>query len=185
MINRPLKPTFRIALSTAVLVTLLLCSVDAFALDGYKDRKGLYGGFGIGGGALFQDGNTGGGFLFDVQLGAGVNQMVTLGLDLDTAVHGIDGNVNWMLVPGPEANIFILDGLFIRIGLNSVLLFRDNEFEGDSFAFGFGPDFALGYEFFVNGNLALAMAIDGSYTYVAQDESHMTTVGFWMGFRFY
>lgn len=173
----------RYAAAGAALAVLMTAASAASALDAYQDRRGIYAGVGLGGGAAFQDGEPGGGVLLDLQIGGGATKRITLALDVDFWFQLMDRHDNWMITPGPEVTFFITDGLFVRAGVGMALTIiragDDDEISAgahtapvqtggektweNDFTIGFDGALAVGWEFFANSNLAIGLALEGDY----------------------
>ena len=130
--------TAKLVSAAAAIALIATVASPAGALDGYQDRRGLFTGIGIGGGAAFQSGEPGGALLFDLQLGGGASERLTLDLDVDFWFQSMDGYDNWLITPGPEVNFFVYDGLFIR-GAIGMALASMNPDSGDA-------DFQIGFD---------------------------------------
>jgi hypothetical protein len=186
--DKKMKTTLK-TFTTLGLVTafgvMMGIATTARALDKYQDRKGLFFGMGVGGGGAFRvpSGNMGGEGIFDFQLGAGATSNLTLSLDTDIAVLGFENEVDLSIVPGPEVSYFFgKTGLFVRGGLGAALNVVWIGGNGE-FVAGFDVDAGFGWEFFVNSNFALGIALETGYT-VRQDDDNVM-VGFMMGFKVY
>ena len=162
----------------------LFVATDASALDGYQDRKGMFAGVGIGGGAAIQNDNVGGDMLLDVQLGGAPSNRVTFALDLDVRLQLVEGNSNWYLVPGPEFNFFLSDAIFIRLGVGLAFVFPEEDVMGKSLTLGMDASVGVGYEFFVNSNWAIDLAVEGDY-FLLDNIEDVVTIGFTIGLKFY
>jgi len=123
--------------------------------------------------------------MFDAQIGGGASKHLTFALDLDTRLQLVDGNKAWAVVPGPEANIFLGDNFFIRVGVGLGFVFPELEPTRDEdFTFAFDGNLGVGYEFFLSSNVALDIAIEADY-FVVDDLADIITAGFTMGLRLY
>lgn len=172
-------------LASFVALALATSATDASALDGHRDRKGPFAGLGLGGGAAIIDGETGGEFMFDGQVGGGATRWLTFALDLDVRLQLVDGSKNWAVVPGPEINIFLGGNFFLRAGIGLGFMFpEDDDTISKDFTFAFDGGVGVGYEFFMSSNVALDLAIEADY-FIIDDLENMVTVGFTMGLRFY
>ena len=176
--------------------TILLLSVPALALDGYQDRRGFFGGIGFGGGGVFAGSEPGGGIVFDFQLGGGATQNLTVALDTDLSIHILEHSRNLLLTPGPEVNYFFGEtGIFARVGIGMALTFswfEDTDFEipaggkkpdDTDFRLGFDGSLGVGWEFFVNSDLALGLAFEGDYVVLNGDD--IASFGFSFGLKHY
>jgi hypothetical protein len=193
-----MKPnrTTMIACSMVAFTLLLTAASSARALDAYRDRKGLFSGIGLGGGAVVSDDEAGGEFLFDLTLGGGATADLTLALDLDIRYQRFDADRrNWMVVPGPQLDWFIAGGLFLRAGIGLALAFvrgpevsdvavPGKEVEDNDFTLGFDGSLGVGYEFFTSSNLALGVAVEGDY-FVLDEIEDVFSACFSLSLRYY
>lgn len=163
------------SLFAALLVTGL--AAQALALDGYRDRRGLYFGLNLGGGAgkAEQDGvksDRNLGLTIGARVGGGVNERLTLDLAVDgyfqtrteeTLLGDIDVDVNlWSGLIG--GSFFLADGLYVRGGfglanVSSTATTKGGDSSEDS-EVGLGFAVGGGYEFFANGDLAIGVGAD-------------------------
>lgn len=163
------------ALFAALLVTGL--AGQALALDGFRDRRGLYFGVNLGGGAgkaeadgVKSDRNLG--LTVGARVGGGVNERLTLDLSVDgyfqtrteeTIAGEFDVDVTLMsgLIGG---SFFLADGLYVRggFGLANVTQETTSKIGGTSEDSEVGLGFSVGggYEFFANANLAVGVGGD-------------------------
>ncbi len=147
-----------------VLALLLTAATNVNALDAYQDRKGVFGGFGLGGGLAFDGGEPGGGGVLDLQLGGGATKNITLAMDVDFWLQADENDTRFLITPGPELTYFFGDtGLFLRPGIAAALVMVWPEDE--DFDFRAGVDIALGFgwEFFIGANIALGLTLEGEY----------------------
>ena len=116
-----------------ILITtiLLFSSAQAFALDGYRDRRGLYYGLGFGGAQTKTDvGGAKGqlGYNLRFRVGGGINK--TLTLDTELGIHSAEYTQNGSDIQvrsAPSALVFIRQRwLYVR------LVFGMSEFEEKS-----------------------------------------------------
>jgi len=191
-----IRPEVRVCLALVTAAVVLAWASPSMALDAHQDRRGLFSGVSLGGGAaIVPDGDTGGEILLDFQLGGGATENLTLCLDVDFAFQLLDSYQNWLVVPGPELNYFIWEGLFVRVGFGMALTFiRGDEVQGpptpgsdvedNDFTLGFDMGAGLGYEFFANSNLAMGLAAEFDY-YLLDEVDDVMGVGFSFGIRYY
>ena len=168
----------------AVAALSLLVAADAAALDGYQDRRGMFAGVGIGGGAAIQNDKVGGDMLLDVQIGGAPNKRVTFALDVDVRFQLVDGNSNWYLVPGPEFNFFLSDAIFMRLAAGLAFMFPEEDVKGKSMTLGMDASLGVGYEFFVNSNWAIDLTVEGDY-FLLDNIEDVVAIGFSIGMKFY
>lgn len=170
-----MNPRF-LACCAALLVTGL--AGQAFALDGYRDRRGLYFGINVGGGAgqaeldgAKADRNLG--LTIGARIGGGINKRLTLDLSVDgyfqtgkeEAAGGVEFDVDTNLWSGLlGGSFFLADGLYVRggFGLASIEQERTSKTDtgGNSDEVGIGFSVGGGYEFFANGDLAVGAGGD-------------------------
>jgi hypothetical protein len=193
---KPIRPELKICLALATAAVVLASASQSAALDAYQDRRGLFSGISMGGGAaIVPDGDTGGEILLDFQLGGGATENLTLCLDVDVMFQLFDAYQNWLVVPGPELNFFVWEGLYLRVGFGMALTFvRGEEVQGpptpgsdvedNDFALGFDAGAGLGYEFFATSNLAMGLGVEFDY-YLIDDHDDVMSVGFSFGIRYY
>jgi len=177
--------------AAALAVALLSVAFDAAALDGYRDRRGAFMGLAVGGGAAVRDGEVGGEAGAGFQLGGGAAKWLTISLDADLRMQHVDGFTDWMFVPGPQLDVFILNALFVSAGVGVAFVFPDDDrAKGDAlkteddFVMGLDAMVGIGYEFFVGSDVAIDIGIEGDYFALA-DSDDALSVGFWLGFRYY
>ncbi len=176
---------FRKYLVLLLIVAITTVAGTVLALDGAKDRRGLFWGMGFGGGGavVVSGGDTGGEVNFDIQLGAGVSNNLTSDFDIDIYTIIFKGQRQVIINPGPEINYFFGDtGLFIRgafgAAMNIINVGNDSDF-----LLGFDVGFGLGWEFFANTNLALGLAAEADY--IVRQGEDLALFGFMFGLRYY
>ena len=138
---------------------VLLTTSSAFALDAYQDRRGVFSGVGVGVGVGKADADKAEsqtGFNFRGRLGGGANKQLTLDGEVGAWVHFDDDQGASIYSGLLGVSYFPLDGLYVRgVGGASYLSVDEGESE-TGLAFGAG----LGYEFFVDANLAIGIGAD-------------------------
>ncbi len=146
-------------MAAATAVVVLGSAGSAWALDAYRDRRGLMYGLtvGFGGGKSDVEGDERRiGLNFHGRLGGGVTQ--NLVLDADLGLHRvIEDDAGTNLYTGfVGANLFVVDNVYLRAmgGLSHA-----SPKEGDS-ATGIAVGGGLGYEFFANADLAIGGLVD-------------------------
>ena len=106
--------------SIRVLISgVLLCWTQALALDGYRDRRGIFYGFGLGGGQTKVDvpgskGREGRNLRF--RIGGGVNKTLTLDAEIGHSASYTETTVDMertISTFGIGGNSFINDGLYL------------------------------------------------------------------------
>lgn len=157
----------RFNLSIIVTTICLLFVGQALALDGYRDRRGLFYGVGFGGGQTKAD--TDGadshiGYNFRARIGGGIDKNLTLDaeLGLNTVSYSQSGvdveqNVSTVAIGG---NLFVRDGLYLRLqgGIAELSVSADGN-NGDTET-GLFLGGGAGYEFFANADLAIGLGVD-------------------------
>jgi hypothetical protein len=191
-----IRPELSLSLALTAALTVLALASPSAALDAHQDRRGLFSGVSMGGGvAIEPEGDTGGEILLDLQLGGGATEYLTVAFDLDVWFQLLDTHQNWIVVPGPELNFFLYEGLFVRVGFGMALTFiRGEEVQGpptpgsdvkdNDFTLGFDAALGLGYEFFANSNLAMGLAVEADY-FALDDINDVVSIGFSFGIRYY
>ena len=141
---------------------------------------------GLGGGGAFRvpSGDVGGEGIYDFQLGGGATSQLILSLDTDISVLGFENEIDLSIVPGPEVTYFFgQTGLFLRGGLGAALTVVWIDGASGDFGAGFDFDVGFGWEFFVNSDLAIGLALEAGYT--VQQGNDNVLVGFMIGFKHY
>lgn len=153
---------------------------QAFALDGFRDRRGLFFGINLAGGAgqAMADGKKVGdrslGLTVGARVGGGVNERLTLDLSIDGffltrnqefGPTGIEREVDTTLLSGMiGGSFFLVDGFYVR-GMGGLaqatstvegVTGKDSENEETGLGLGLGG----GYEFFANSDLAIGAGVD-------------------------
>ena len=140
-------------------------------------------GFGGGGIVAVPGGDVGGHILFDLQLGAGATQNLTLSFDTDVLIGLFDGHKNFIFTPGPEVNYFFGDtGFFIRGGIGAAMSII-NENNSNDFSIGFDSGVGFGYEFFANSNLSIGGSVEADY--ILRQRYDLVWFGFMFGLKYY
>lgn len=157
------SPRFRTANSRAALIAgataVVLCATgsQAFALDAYRDRTGLFYGGNLGFGAGKPD--TAGaenkaGLNFGGRVGGGINQNLTLDFDLGmTRQLGVS---NSLLTGFVGANVFPAGDLYVRL-MGGIAYASFEDVDGST---GFGAGAGVGYEFWANADMAVGVGVD-------------------------
>lgn len=175
----------RILMMMVPFLVLFAVSSSALALDGFKDRRGLFWGMGFGGGGIvgIPSGDVGGHVLIDLQLGAGATQNLTLCLDTDVLIGIFDDQRNFVFTPGPEVNYFFgATGFFVRAGVGAAMSVVNVRNTND-FNIGFDSGLGFGYEFFANTNLSIGAALEADY--IVREGDDLVWFGFMVGLRYY
>ncbi len=185
--------TRRIGALLAALMVIGLAG-EAFALDGWRDRKGMYYGLGLGFGAAQPDIDNADsriGVHLRGRIGGGVNKHVALDGELGWRYQSTDEDR-----PGGEATIseqfvtlyvggsfFVFEGLYIRAFGGLAYLAQSIEIEtpigdssdDDSYT-GLGVGAGLGYEFFASSDLAIG--VGGDYQHQMYDDFAVNQINF-------
>lgn len=169
----------------------LSTSAPAAFIDGYQDRRGFFVGGSIGGGNGTTTIDTGGdfdtiGFLFAGRIGGGVSRNFTLdaefsawfgeeeimGLTLDRKEFDVIVNGNFFL----GRDFYLRGGLGFAVGKLDLLGFGESQE-------GFAASGGLGYELFMNSNLAanINLAWKGHY----YDDFNFNYFGIQVGLNYY
>ena len=135
-----------------VLVGLMVAQ-EARALDGYQDRRGLYGALAVGGGMASANGEREAELRVAGRIGAGLSDNFTADLSLDYATL-FDSKAKTFGFD-LAANYFLIQNFFLRAGGGLAILLPDG---GDRKA-GFGALVGAGVEFFVGADLAASAAL--------------------------
>lgn len=182
------------ALTLGTLAVILALANPALALDSYQDRKGPFAGIGMGGGAAIQ-GDPGGAFMFDLQLGGGATRNLTLAMDVDFWIDVMEDHNNFIVSPGPEVNYFFGDtGVFVQAGIGVALATRFTpriddgvtppEDKDTDFTVGLDAGLGVGWEFFVSSNIALGIAAQGGYMLLSGQED-IVNIAFNFSMKYY
>ena len=173
--------TKTIRLAACVGLAMLLFSGSAKALDAAYSRKGGFTGFGLGAGAaLFLDEQVAGDMDLNLQVGMGASDTLTVALNLDSRLIIHKDFLVGMIVPGPEFSFFLFKGLYIHAGAGLAFVIP----EETDFTIGMDVGAGIGYEKFINTNLAGYIRMDVDYFFIS-DLPDIISVGFWFGLRYY
>ena len=204
------RMTGKFALALGALVAMMAFSSSAFALDGYQDRDGVYGGFSAGGGlGLVLNSpdaieNTdlqqtsineaeGPGLLLQGVIGGGISDGVTLGLGADwwfrSVSKGADDTYAWHNSNiGADASFYIVDGFHVgsRLGFAyGVCSGTRNGRNCNWQEMGFAAKAGVGYEFWFNGNVAGTVDMDYTQYVYMSGPQYVGTANLTFGLRFY
>lgn len=166
------------------LLSLAALSSSALALDGFRDRRGLFFGLQLGGSGVQTDLDQSKrrlGLNARLRVGGGVSQQLTLDAEYGFNLHSDDPSTrqvhNWTV----NAHYFPVKdyGFFLRLGGGMALAYDDfspsstMNAHSDS-SLGLGGHAGLGYEFFVNSDLAVGLMAD--FQYQSFDEYALNTL---------
>lgn len=169
-----------VAALTALMVVGL--AGEAFALDAWRDRRGLLFGVGVGAGSSqsdIKDAEAHIGFNFDVRVGGGINKQLTLDATIGLQTASFDENdveIGQDIFTGfIGANYFILDGLYARVmgGVAHIGVLEPGEDDSET---GTGFGVGAGYEFFATADLAVGLG--GDFRYLSFEDSAFTMINF-------
>ena len=146
---------------------------QAFALDGFRDRRGLFFGINLAGGAgqAVADGKSGDrnlGLMVGARVGGGINKRLTLDLSVDgyfqtrneEVAAGIERKIDTTLLSGMlGGSLFLVDGVYVR-GMGGLAQSTVTVGKVENEETGLGLGLGAGYEFFANANLAVGAGLD-------------------------
>ncbi len=181
------------AMSASLIAVMLVgFAAPAWALDAYRDRRGLFYGLGLGGGNVTSETKTGEGdgtlgFNIRGRIGGGVSQMLTLDAELGMNLHSEDfGNdvtvsrqLYTMYIGG---NLFPIEnlGLYVR-GMGGMVVASatiDTPVGSDSASeTGLGLGVGAGFEFFANADLAIGAGADMQWISIEDTDLTMISLG--------
>ena len=159
----------RFYFSTLVTTLCLLFVSQALALDGYRDRRGLFYGVGFGGGQTKADVDGADGHIgynFRARIGGGIDKELTLEAEIGLnsvaySQSGIDvtQDITTVAVGG---SIFVKQGLYIRAqgGIADMTVEVDLDNVDPDSQTGLFMGVGAGYEFFANADLAIGLGVD-------------------------
>lgn len=195
------SPNHKRIVAIATLIVASLFTADAFALDAYKDRRGIFAGVGLGGGFGSAEVDPGeeltgleereAGLALRLEVGGGAMQSLI-----------ISGQFNWWL-RSVEANdktlshnhtnflgnvaFFPLDFLYVTGGVGMAYSSFDVDVGGidirDYSEIGFAMKGGVGAEFWVNGTIATGL--EASYTRHFYSEASFDTITAGLTVRWY
>lgn len=185
-----------------ILAALMLLASPSFALDAYKDRRGVFAGVNVGGGAGFAgvdsaseltglDENRQLGLHLGAEVGGGLTKTLTGALEGNWWIRTVrlgDRRLNHQHLSFlPMIRYFIWDGLNVGAGAGLAYAVFDTERAGvETFRYremGLALKFGAGYEFFVNGTIAAG--IDAGYTRHFYSNADFDTLGAQVTLRWY
>lgn len=157
-------------------IAFFFCSSTAWAIDGYKDRRGPFIGIGFGGGAgsvhinddNFTSGLEGGGDLglhLNVNGGGGVTENIVFGAELNTWIRTVsvhDTRLNhqhWSF--NAVGEFFLAHGLFVDAGLGLAYAISEASHQNVQTRryqeMGLALRAGTGFEYFLNGTVAAGL----------------------------
>ncbi|MFN3198670.1 MAG: outer membrane beta-barrel protein [Bradymonadia bacterium] len=168
--------------------TLLLTTSSAWALDAWRDRRGLYYGatVGAGSGQLKLKEEIPGAEDLEGELGLNVRLRVgggaTKNLTLDAELGLWSGLDDDPLKPTAGittgfigANVFVADGFYLR-GFGGLTYMSLDDADADAET-GLGVGFGAGYEFFANSDLAVGVGADYQMHFYDDYEFNLFNLG--------
>ena len=184
------------------LLAITTLATPAFSLDGYKDRRGIFAGVNVGGGAGFAGIDTAGeltgldenrqlGLHLGAEVGGGISEKLTAALEANwwirTVTLGPRRLDHQHLSFLPVARYFIWDGFNVGAGAGLAYAVFDTERNGvETFRYremGLALKIGAGYEFFLNGTIAAG--IDLGYTRHFYNNADFDTLGAQVTLRWY
>lgn len=187
---------------TLMLLAVTLVSSQAFALDAYKDRRGVFAGVNVGGAAGFAgvdsaseltglEENRQLGLQLGAEVGGGLSKQITGALEANWWIRTVTlgprrlDHQHFSFLP--LARYFIWDGLNVGAGAGLGYAVFDTERNGvETFRYremGLALKFVAGYEFFVNGTIAAG--VDAGYTKHFYSNADFDTLGARVTLRWY
>jgi hypothetical protein len=162
---------------------------QAYALDGYRDRKGMFYGLTLGGASSSADvagSKNRLGYVLGAKVGGGVNDKLTLDASFTSRSEGyteggleVSTNTLTMYLGG---NYFLQDGLYVRAMAGLASTSSETDF-GDASETGLGFGLGTGYEFFASAQLAVG--IGATFEMQQYSDVKVTVVGFGVGATWY
>ena len=169
------RPTWMVSCLTLALV-ILTWAAPAEAIDAWRDRRGLFAGLSFGGGqaaSTFTNSDTEDrtrmGLVFGGKIGGGITKWLTADLELLCWTRSEEventSTSSTHLSTFLAGNLFLLDGIYLKGGggLAQAWLETYNKTDkglSERSDLGWGFMAGLGYEFFVNADLALSVNCD-------------------------
>lgn len=189
-------------IGSIALFAVMFVAGQASALDAYKDRRGLFAGLNIGGGAGFAgidnvneltglEENRQMGLHLGAEVGGGLSKRLTGALEGNWWIrtvrlnnHSLDHqHLSFM----PVGRFFIYDGLNVGLGVGLAYAVFDTERDGvETYRYremGLAAKLGVGYEYFINGTIAVGL--DVNYTRHLYNRADFDTLGANITFRWY
>ncbi len=188
-------------LSILSLITLLLISSNALALDGYKDRRGIMGGVSVGGGVGLvesEEGLTGidqgrkMGFHMSGMLGSGISKKLTVFGEANWWARSVELGENQLASNhysfNAVGNLFIIKGIFVEAGGGFAYASYDAQQGANASVqnyreMGLALKGGAGFENFINSNTAVGLRVD--YTRHFYNNADFDTVTGGLTLRWY
>ncbi len=167
-----------------IVAGFMAISSNAAALKPAYSRKGIFTGFGLGGGiSLPLEGTLDplGDIALNLQLGIGASERVTVALDIDSHLDINNDIFGGLIVPGPTVTVFIIKGFNIHASIGAAITFWENL---DGVKIGMDAGIGVGYEIWFKTKWAAYFNIDADYMLINEFPDLMT-INFWMGLRYY
>ena len=186
-------------ISTTALLSFLvamLFSTQAMALDGYKDRRGFFGGLSVGGGVGLvesEEGLTGIdqgrklGFHMSGMLGSGVTERLTVYGEANWWARSVQLGENKLASNhysfNASTNLFLVEGIFVGAGAGLAYASYDAQ-RGPGASvenyreLGLSLKGGAGFETFINSNTALGVKVDYTRHFYNNAEFDTLTGGF-------
>jgi opacity protein-like surface antigen len=204
--SSPASSPRRAALAAVALlacaITSLVAPGDAHALDGYEDRRGIFAGFGAGGGigrvVVDPDDQRTGlddgrklGLHLDAIIGGGVHERITVGFETAWWIRTVRLNENSLnhhhLSFNALADFYVADFFFIEGGVGLAYTIFDAERSGTQTLryqeMGLAAKLGAGLEFFLTGNIAANFSVD--YTRHFYGNANFDTFNAGIGLKWY
>lgn len=189
-------------LGWTVFALVTLIGSQAFALDAYQDRRGIFAGVSVGGGAGFVgvdpvtdvtglDENRRLGFHLGAEVGGGIGKQLTASLEGNWWIRTVTlgsrhldhQHLNFM----PTARFFIFDGFYAEGGAGLAYALFDaerNDVQIQKYReMGLAAKLGAGYEFFLNGTVAAG--IKAGYTRHFYGNANFDTISGMVTVRWY
>ncbi len=166
-------------------IASLFVAAPAFALDGYRDRAGIFYGGGLGFGAGKPDtkgAETKATFNAHGRVGGGITSNLTLDFDLGLGMQL--GKSTSLQTGFVGLNLFPAGDLYLRVmGGIAHASVDDSTGQGGGGATGMGAGLGLGYEFFANADMAVGIGVD--YQHHFYDRFDFSLLNFGLTFLVY
>ena len=162
---------------------------QAYALDGYRDRKGLFTGLYLGGASAkadFAGAKSHIGYVLGGKIGGGVNQNLTLDGSLTMRLESYDEGTVAVSTRTTTMylgiNYFVKDGLYVR-GMGGIAQASSDAGGEENSETGLGLGAGLGYEFFASAQLAVG--VGGDYQMQQFEDTTVSVINFGISANWY